>query len=291
MGSCDTKAGTCSTSLALQSSLCMTHLEGGMPVQECNPTSSGNAFLYFPNPFSIRDNLRQHVLDLSQLERVITADGAGSLKVKLGALGTPILLDNSRTAYLGQSLGGIEGTLFFSVNDKPLVGVLNVPGGRLVDLLVNSPTFSPLVGPLLQAFMVPADSQAYYQLLNIFRLITDPGDPINFGRYIQNEPLGDNKAKMVIVQEAGKDTVIPNANTEALVVEIGLPFGPDKKAAIDATLLGNPQGGPVRVSTFFKDAQHGFIFDPGPSPPSTVAGQTQAVVWIDSNASFITSPP
>ena len=291
MGSCDMKLGTCSTALAPQSSLCMTHLEGMAPVQECNPVSSGSAFLYFANPFSIRDNLRQHVLDLSQLERVITADGPGSLKAKLAALPAQILVDNSRTAYLGQSLGGIEGALFLSVSDKPLIGVLNVPGARLVDLLVKSPTFSPLVGPLLQAFMIAPDTQGYYQLLNIFRWITDPGDPINFGRYIQNEPLGDNKAKLVIVQEAGKDTVIPNEVTDALVTEIGLPLGPDNKAAVDATPLSKPQGGPMRVSTFFKDATHGFIFDPGPSPASTVAGQTQAVVWIDSNGMYITPPP
>jgi dienelactone hydrolase len=287
-GTCDKGTGACSTSLALNSGTCITHLENSAPVTECNPAASGNAFLNFSNPFALRDNFRQHVLDLSQVTRVIAGAGGTDLAAKLAALGQPVKIDPTQTAYLGQSLGGIEGTLFLSVAPSPTVGVLNVPGGRLTDILTTSPTFKPLVGGLLTGFGVQADTAAYFQLLNTLRWIVDPGDPINFGRHVKAQPLNGNAKKLVIVQEAGADMVIPNPWTDALTAEIGLPLlDAGTHPGVSATLITDQASGPQKVSTTFPGASHGFIFAPG---TGTATGQAQAVTWISSGGQLISAP-
>ena len=273
-GTCS-KLGNCSTDLARDSSRCMTHLEGGNPVTQCNPVASEAGFLNFTNLFAIRDNFRQHVLDLSQVERVITG---ADLKAKLLAKG--IRIDPTRTAYIGQSLGGIEGTLFMAGAPAPTTAVLNVPGGRLPDILINSPAFGNLVGPLLKAEGVSKDTREYFQLLNTFRWILDPADPINFGKSL-NGFSALNGAKKVIVQEAGADMVIPNPYTEALATEIGLPF-------VGGHVAGKQDDGTI-VPTYFPGAAHGFIFQ-YPAGMGTDSGQKQAVTYLDSDGATLLAP-
>jgi hypothetical protein len=287
-GTCDKMSGACSTMLAPNSGTCLTHLENSAPVTECNPAASGNAFLNFTNPFALRDNFRQHVLDLNQVVRLIADATPNGVVAKIAALQQPVKLDPTKTAYIGQSLGGIEGTLFLSVSASPTVGVLNVPGGRLTDILTTSPTFMPLVAGLIQGFGVTADTAAYYQLLNTLRWIVDPGDPINFGRHVKALPLNGNGKKIVIVQEAGNDMVIPNPWTDALTTEIGLPLlDAGTHPGVTATLITDQASGPQKVSTTFPGASHGFIFAPG---VGTVTGQTQAVTWIASGGQLISAP-
>jgi hypothetical protein len=281
-GTCDTNTHLCSNGLAPNSTTCMTYMKSGATVQDCNPVASGSGFLNFGNLFAARDNFRQHVLDLSQLERVVSATGAGSLHDQLPAQFT---IDPTRSAYVGQSLGGIEGSLFTAASSSPKVAVLNVPGGRLVDILLTSPAFSPLVTPILQANMITPDTKQFYQLTNIFRWIMDPGDPINYGRNIINRPLPMNPAKQVIVQEAGNDMVIPNPTTDALVAEIGLPQVMGHVGVYAPTV---PNGPPMPVSTYFPGAPHGFIYDP--TAPGHATGVTQAVTWVTSGATLITAP-
>jgi hypothetical protein len=279
-GTC--KSGACSTALADDSSLCMHHVESGNKVVECNPAASGSAFLNLSSPFVIRDNLRQHVVDLTQLERVITS---ADFATALAGLAQPVAINTSagHTAFIGMSLGAITGSLFMSVAPQPVVGVLNVPGGRLVDVFLKSSLFSTQVPALLAANHVVADTAGYYQLINIFRWIVDPGDPINFGRYTINNTLGSNPSKKVIVQEAGMDTVIPNAETDALCTEIGLPFL-DNHPAVRAVAASMPASPPDVYTTFFPMAAHGFLTS---GEASTAAGQAQAVTWIASGGTLI----
>ena len=282
-GTCDKKTGVCSTALATSSVTCMTHVESQTPVTECNPVASGSAFLNFANPFATRDNFRQHVLDLAQLVRVVKGSGNTGLKAKLAALSSPITIDNTRLGFVGLSLGGIEGTLFLSVASEPLVGALSAPGGRIVDVLMSSPAFQSSVTAVLQANGVTAGSKDYFQLVNTFRWIFDPADPINFARYVVGQPFGANLAKKVIVQEAGDDQVVPNKFTEALAVELGLPLV-DGHAGVSAVPASMPQSAPKLTSTYFAGAPHGFLID---GAAATAAAQKQAVTWIDSDGKLI----
>ena len=87
------------------------------------------------------DALRQTTIDLMQLVRMIQAgmdvDGDGIRD-----------LDASRIYYFGQSFGGIYGTIFLGVERDVRVGVPNVPGGAIVEIVRLSPVFR---GLLIQA--------------------------------------------------------------------------------------------------------------------------------------------
>jgi Bacterial Ig-like domain len=86
-----------------------------------------------------RDGLRQTVVDLMQLVKVlrggvdVDADGADDLST-------------SRIYYAGQSFGGIYGTQLLGLERDLRAGVMNVPGGPIIEIARLSPSFRPLVG-------------------------------------------------------------------------------------------------------------------------------------------------
>ncbi|MBC7051932.1 hypothetical protein G6O46_23250, partial [Salmonella enterica subsp. enterica serovar Enteritidis] len=96
------------------------------------------------NPFATRDNFRQQVIDLAQLVRVLKSTDAKKLgnQVALVNGGTPLALDGTKINYVGQSLGGILGTLFNSTSPDTTNVALNVPGGVLTSIILNAPSFA-----------------------------------------------------------------------------------------------------------------------------------------------------
>jgi hypothetical protein len=93
-------------------------------------------------PFTLisnRDGLRQTTIDLMQLVKVleggVDVDGDGSDD-----------LSTSRIYYAGQSFGGIYGTQLMGLEPDLRAGVLNVPGGPIVEIARLSPSFRGLVG-------------------------------------------------------------------------------------------------------------------------------------------------
>jgi hypothetical protein len=91
-----------------------------------------------------RDGRQQTVVDLMQLVRVIETgmdvDGDGSRD-----------LDASRIYYAGQSLGGMYGAAFLTVEPDVRAGVLNVAGGSAVESARLSVLFRASVGAALAA--------------------------------------------------------------------------------------------------------------------------------------------
>jgi len=86
-----------------------------------------------------RDGLRQTTIDLMQLVKVVQGgvdvDGDGSHD-----------LSGSRIYYAGQSFGGIYGVQLLGLEPDIHAGVLNVPGGSIIEIARLSPSFRPLVG-------------------------------------------------------------------------------------------------------------------------------------------------
>jgi len=86
-----------------------------------------------------RDGLRQTVVDIMQLVRQLQAgvdvDGDGASD-----------LSTSRLYYGGQSFGGIYGTQLLGVEPALRAGLVNVPGGPIIEIARLSPSFRPLVG-------------------------------------------------------------------------------------------------------------------------------------------------
>ncbi len=183
---------------------------------------------------SLRDGLRQQVVDLMAfvraLGRGLDVDGDGRPDTR----GEPIY-------YVGQSLGGIYGTLLLAVDPRVTVGVLNVPGGPIPEIARLSPVFRPFLRdalarrtpPLLNApggfreelplpgaapVTAPAPGAlAIQEYLARAEWLARRGDPVAYARYLRAAPLPGQAAKRVLVQLASGDRVVPNPTTTALI--------------------------------------------------------------------------
>ncbi len=244
-------------------------------------------FTNLANPFAQRDNYRQHTLDLFQLVRVIKDATAGGLGAQISANATLAPINPAKIGYLGQSLGSLMGTNFLALSPSVNLGVLNVGGGDLVGIFTD-PTSSLSAGAAAQLGVTPG-TPAYFGLLENFRWIIDPADPINFARFVRapDATLMPNRTApaQVILQEAGMDTVISNRFTLALGLELGLPVD------MMQHLLGIDQEGgaaPTNVSTFFPTADHGAIFN-FTNMPLTLQIQNQAATYLSTGLGG--SPP
>ncbi|HEX8441092.1 hypothetical protein [Archangium sp.] len=178
---------------------------------------SGWNMLDLQNFFATRDNFRQQVIDLAQLVRVLQGTG---IDAQLAELGAPAL-DGSRIDYVGQSLGGILGTLHTSVSPDVHRAVLNVPGGRLTQLLdeatdKNFVAMRTALYTTLASQQMPQGSPAFDTFVRTAQWILDPADPVNASWYVRNgatAPAG----RAALVQYITGDKVVPNTSTQALI--------------------------------------------------------------------------
>jgi hypothetical protein len=181
-----------------------------------------------------RDGLRQTVVDLMQLVRVIETGGLSGL-------------DPSRIYYFGQSFGGIYGTIFLGVEPGVRAGVPNVPGGPIIDIARLSPAFRGLVG-LSLATRVPAllnagplappqwgfnenlplrnqppvvntvaGAIAIQQVIEHTEWISQSGNPVAYAPHVRRSPLDGMDPKPVIVQFAKGDQTVPNPTATAIL--------------------------------------------------------------------------
>lgn len=258
----------------------------GSPDLLPDPALPTRDFTNLANPFANRDNYRQHTLDLFQVVRVLRDATAGGLTMQLAANATLAPLNGAKIGYLGQSLGALLGANFLAMSPSVNLGVLNVGGGDLVGIFTDPN--STLSAGVAQQLGVTPGTPSYFGLLENFRWIVDPADPINLARYVRNpDPtyMPTRTAAQVILQEAGMDKVITNPFTYALGRELGLP--------VDAMqhLLGIDQEGsatPTNVSTFFAAADHGAIFN-FTNMALTLQIQNQAATYLSTGLSGV--PP
>jgi hypothetical protein len=182
----------------------------------------------------LRDGLRQQVVDLMALVRALRGgldvDGDGVVDTR-----------GDRMTYVGQSLGGIYGTLLLAVDPRVSAGVLNVPGGPVGEIARLSPVFRPLLRDTLARRAPPLASSAggFHDDLPLRgdRPVLGPppsalaiqdflaravwlarrGDPVAYARYLRAAPLPGLEPKRVLVQFAWGDGVVPNPTTTALI--------------------------------------------------------------------------
>jgi dienelactone hydrolase len=173
-----------------------------------------------PNLGATRDAIRQTVLDQQRLVAGLKACGTtacGTLKV-----------DATKILYLGQSLGGILGSISLGVTPDIKAGVLNVPGVGWVDILENTMTLRLqclLVDGLIDAGILMGQKSnlavdpptglcttsawkaqpGYAQFKVIGRWILDPAEPANFTRKLA--------PRRFLIQQVDGDTVVPNLAT------------------------------------------------------------------------------
>jgi hypothetical protein len=183
---------------------------------------------------SVRDGLRQQVVDLMALVRSVggglDVDGDGTADTGRGPI-----------SYAGHSLGGIYGTIFVAVDPRVRVGVLAVPGGPISEIARLSPAFRPLVReallrrvpPLLnlgpdfredlplrgdRPVVAPAPGAlAIQDHLSRVEWLGRRADPVAYARHLRRTPLPGLEPARVLVQWALDDRVVPNPTTAALI--------------------------------------------------------------------------
>jgi hypothetical protein len=178
-----------------------------------------------------RDGLRQTTIDLMQLVKVleggVDVDGDGSDD-----------LSSSRIYYAGQSFGGIYGTPLMGLEPDIHAGVLNVPGGPIIEIARLSPSFRALVGLLLVGRTPPlyngpsgltsfheniplrnlppvtasADETAIQQLIDRSEWAQQAGNPAAYAPHV---------TAPVIYQFARGDQTVPNPTTSAILRACG----------------------------------------------------------------------
>ncbi|MHA7627510.1 hypothetical protein [Corallococcus sp. M7] len=177
------------------------------------PQISGWNFLNLGNLFTTRDNFRHHVVDFSQFLRVL---GSKELSDAVGGLNA------AQVDYVGQSLGGILGTMSTAVSPRVHRSVLNVAGGNLAGVLLTAPAFqaqrTAFLASLASAGVNPG-SPTFDTFISLANTILDPADARNYAYLLDNNPAAgeDPAVHRAFIQYIEGDQVIPNANTQALI--------------------------------------------------------------------------
>ena len=194
--------------------------------------------VFDPAPAGIRDCLRQTVVDLMQLVRLIQSgldiDGTG---------GSP--LDAGRIYFAGQSLGALTGSLLHAIEPAIRAAVLNVGGGSVVDisrhseglgdiaidflanrepaLLNDNGAFNddyPIRNQPPRVISVPG-ALAIQTVVERAEWVQMPGDPLAFATHLSRSSLPGVPAKATLFQIALGDTTVPNPENSALVRAAG----------------------------------------------------------------------
>jgi dienelactone hydrolase len=251
------------------------------------PLISGWNMLDLSNLFASRDNFRQPVLDLVQLERLVRLTGAGSLDSLLPA---GQKLDGTRIQYLGQSLGGVEGTLFTAATSDIQRSILNVPGGDLLGIPGNPPRGILLSGAnfasdrtaldaLLAAQGLFPGTPGYDAFLATGQWVLDPADPVNvaYGMLSPRVPDVATSHPDVFIQYITRDQTIPNNSTNALIAATNRPPHACTVRQFD------PSDSDVPLPLRHEFLLNGFTGTPA-HQAVTVQAQTQVVTFLNTGS-------
>ncbi|SFR58194.1 virulence factor lipase N-terminal [Marinobacter gudaonensis] len=190
------------------------------PAVAAGEDESGSLFINLTNFLNGRDNLRQGSVDLMNLRASL-----GNIDFNGGAAGGT--LDTTNVYFVGHSLGTINGSPFVAASNQNQINLglpgapktsddvvaanLLTPGGGIVRLLENSPTFAPeILGGLSAAAGLEQGDANLETYFNVFQAALDTVDPINFS---DNHLNGGSPAGILLSEVIG-DTVIPNSAGE-----------------------------------------------------------------------------
>lgn len=238
-----------------------------------------------------RDGLNQTVVDLTQLVRTIRAG------VDVNGDGSPDL-SASRIDYFGQSFGGIYGTELMGLDPLVHTGVLNVPGGPIIEIARLSPGFRPLVEQSLGSRTpsllnggfddftedIPLRDQPpvthpvpgslpIQEVIDNTEWVSQSSNPVAWAPHIRLDPLAGASAKNVTIQFARGDETVPNPTASALIRAGNLQ---DRATFFrnDLAFAANPA---------FPKNPHTFLTNIGSAPPVAavaVEAQTQIATFF-----------
>jgi hypothetical protein len=249
-----------------------------------------------------RDGLRQTVIDLMQLVRQVEAgmdvDGDGQSD-----------LDPRQIHYVGQSFGGIYGTILLGVEPSIRTGVLNVAGGSITEV-ARLGSFRSLLADSLAARTpsltngTVAAGTGFIENIPLRNLpplinkvpgalpiqlalereewVQQSGNPVSYAHYIRRQPLHGAGAKPVLFQLARGDKTVPNPTTTAILRAGGLAhaaveFRNDLAYAANPALSTDPHTFLTRLGN-------------AAAEPYAVAAQTQIALFFQSTGATVIDP-
>jgi len=180
----------------------------------------------FKNLSAIRDSFRQSVLDYSALSRLLRTDTLDL--AALGKVGEPApRLDPMRVSFLGESFGGVVGSVLAAIEPGLDLFVLDVPGGGILDMaLLGSPTMRPMVELWLSStYGLDERLDRFHPLIGLGQALLDGTDPLSFAPHVLRDRLiidAPVPPRHVVVLEVIGDEVMPNRATHALARAFGL---------------------------------------------------------------------
>lgn len=235
--------------------------------------SSGRHFINLSSLLTTRDNLRQAVSDLMQLQSALPS--VNLLDSSFNPEGATEI-DGTQVAFVGHSLGGIVGGVFTNLMDDELKSsVFAMAGTQASYLLAGSPVFGPEIVAGLGAQGVEAGSADFNQFLLAAQSVVDSADPVNYVSNITKpslmiEVVGDG------VDASTQDQVVPNrvptaplAGTEPWIALQGLN---------DVTGSGAVTGGKGVMR--FTSGDHSSILLPEPDLTTTVTMQEAMASFV-----------
>ncbi len=274
----------------------ITASEGVGPTDHKAFDGSGNLVSDTPSHYAtvgLRDGLLQSTVNLMALVRMVEGGvdllGDGSVTLARHVLG-----------YYGQSFGGIYGTMLMATDTHLTVGVLNVPGGPIVEiarlsgfrnlladqLRVSRPTLLN-GGPGLNGFtesmplrLDPPMVAPYPGATTIQRYFNDAnwqeraGDPVAFTPLFRLRPPAGAPAKHVIFQSAFGDHTVPNP-TAGEMYRAGQLFDLVSYYRNDRTASATLD-------------PHGFLLDPRLA--GRAQGQLQVITFLASAGTTVINP-
>lgn len=264
-------AGTlCSFGFVVVAPDMVLHGELALPGQP-----SGTGFVNLQSLRTGRDNIRQSATNLFYVTQAIMSG-----QTNIDGVAGPEIAPLS-PFYVGLSLGGIVGTLYHACEPNNKFAVLNVPGGRIGQLLLNSNSFAPTILQGLAAQGLTPGTAAFTQYWLIAQTVIDDADPMNYGTTFAAGNLRGNAPGNVLIQEAMADSTIPNSATTDLANAIGIR---QVNPVTDKLPLLTAVNAPVAGSGLFQfpGAKHGFLLDP--TQGNTAAARQQLLTWFNPGA-------
>lgn len=202
---------------------------------------------------ALRDQLRQAALDTAQVVKVLkSSPDLSALQTGM----TPPKFDATKIAYIGDSLGGIEGATSAAIEPSVSAWVLNVAGGGLLtDLGPYSPVISKqlgLAGGFNFAFQADVFTPAH-PMVTLVQTVAELGDPIVYADAIVTHPQPlkgmATKPRNVIQTEVLFDEIVANEAGEALARAAGFALAtPNVGSNAELSDLKNPDGNPHKIT-------------------------------------------
>lgn len=201
---------------------------------------------------AVRDHMRQSVLDIGSAVDVIRNPALDLGPLLLAVPGAK--LDPTKIAYLGNSLGGLMGSMLAAIDPHLKTFVLNVAGGGLMlELGANSPGIATSLqqAATLNFGFANGRFAPGHPILQLLQHIVDPGDPLLFAGNIITAPRTvngvKNPPKNVIQIEVLWDETVSNQSNEALARAAGFPLAEPSVGSMTQIPLGTatPSGGVI----------------------------------------------